>query len=211
MDRMKKFVKTSLIGGIAVILPITILFLIFKWIFNFIIRIIQPLTNLLVTRSNFQELVAVLIVLCIILFACFFVGVLVKTRIGRFIHEHLDMRLSKVVPGYGAIKSTVTQFFDRKSAPFYSVALVRGFDGESLMTAFITDTHPDGSYTVFVPCGPNPTTGYILHMKKEYVHPVPISAEVALRSVISCGAGSQPILAAFRGKKGVKKRGQVRS
>lgn len=200
MDRMKNFVKTSLIGGIAVILPVTILFLIFRWIFNFIIKIIQPLTNLLVARSNLQEIIAVIVVLCIILFACFSVGVIVRTRIGRFVHEHLDMRLSKVVPGYGAIKSTVGQFFDRKSTPLYSVALVRGFDGESLMTAFITDEHPDGSYTVFVPCGPNPTTGYILHMKKEHVHPVPVSAEVALRSVISCGAGSKPILDAFRGK-----------
>ncbi|HOP48705.1 MAG TPA: DUF502 domain-containing protein, partial [Desulfobacteraceae bacterium] len=169
MKKLRNFVKTSLIGGIAVILPVTILFLIFKWIFNFIINIIQPLTNLLVARSNLQELVAILIVICIILSVCFFVGVLVRTRVGRFIHEHLDKRLSKIIPGYGAVKTTVSQFFDRKSTPFYSVALVRGFDDESLMTAFITDNHPDGSYTVFVPCGPNPTTGYILHMKKEHV------------------------------------------
>ena len=200
MSRLKKFVKTSLIGGIAVILPITILFLLFKWIFNFIIQIIKPITNLVVARSHFQELAADVIVLGIILSTCFLVGAVVKTKIGRFIHEHLDTRLSKLVPGYSTIKLTVTQFFDRKSAPFSSVALVRAFDDESLMTAFITDTHPDGSYTVFVPCGPNPTTGYILHMKKEYVHPVPVSVEVALRSVISCGAGSQPILAAYHRK-----------
>jgi len=200
MSRMQKFFKTSLLGGIAVILPITILFLIFKWIFDFAIRIIQPLTNLVVARSHLQELAAGVIVLGIILSACFLVGAVVKTRMGRFIHEHIDTRLSKLIPGYSTIKLTVTQFFDRKSAPFSSVALVRAFNDETLMTAFITDTHPDGSYTVFVPCGPNPTTGYILHMKKECVHPVPVSVEAALRSVISCGAGSQPILAAFHRK-----------
>ena len=200
MGRIKKFIKTSLLGGIAVILPITILFLIFKWIFNFIIQVIQPITSLVVARSHFQTLAAVVIVLGIILSTCFLVGAVVKTKIGRFIHGHLDTRLSKLVPGYSTIKLTVTQFFDRKSAPFSSVALVRAFDDESLMTAFITDTHPDGSYTVFVPCGPNPTTGYILHMQKKYVHPVPVSVEVALRSVISCGAGSQPILAAYHRK-----------
>lgn len=200
MRRMKKFFKTSLLGGIAVILPITILFLIFKWIFNFIIRIIQPLTDVVVARSHFKELAADVIVLAIILSTCFLVGAIVKTKIGRFLHEHIDLRLSKLVPGYSTIKLTVSQFFDRKSAPFSSVALVRGFDDENLMTAFITDTHPDGSYTVFIPCGPNPTTGYILHMKKEHVHPVPVSVEVALRSVISCGAGSKPIIAAYHRK-----------
>jgi len=200
MSRIKKFIKTSLIGGIAVILPITILFLIFKWIFNFIIQIIEPLTDMVVARSHLKVLAADVIVLGIILSTCFLVGAVVKTKFGRFIHEHIDLRLSQLIPGYSTIKLTVTQFFDRKAAPFSSVALVRAFDDENLMTAFITDTHPDGSYTVFVPCGPNPTTGYILHMKKEYVHPIPVSVEVALRSVISCGAGSQPIIAAYHRK-----------
>ncbi len=200
MNKIKVFIKTSLIGGIAVILPITILFLIFKWIFNVIVGIIHPIADLVVSRSHFTEIVADIIVVGIILVICFLVGVVVKTKFGRFIHEHIDIRLSKLIPGYSAVKMTVSQFFDRKSAPFSSVALVRAFDDHHLMTAFITDTHPDGSYTVFVPCGPNPTTGYIIHMKKEDVHPVPISVEVALRSVISCGAGSQPILAAFHRK-----------
>lgn len=197
---MRNFIKTSLIGGIAVILPITILILIFKWIFNTILQIIQPLTNLVVARSHFQEVAADVIVLGIILSTCFLVGAMVKTKLGRFVHERIDSRLSKLVPGYSTIKLTVMQFFDRKSAPFSSVALVNAFDDDTLMTAFITDTHPDGSYTVFVPCGPNPTTGYIFHMQPQYVHPVPIPVEVALRSVISCGAGSKPILAAFHRK-----------
>jgi len=200
MGKLKKFFKTSLLGGIAVILPFTILFLIFRWIFHVIIAIIQPLTDVVVARSHFKEIAADLIVVGIILTACFLVGAVVKTKIGKFLHEHIDNRLSKLIPGYSTIKLTVAQFFDRKSAPFSSVALVRAFDDESLMTAFITDTHPDGSYTVFVPCGPNPTTGYILHMKKKYVHPVPVSVESALRSVISCGAGSQPMLLAFHRK-----------
>ena len=200
MQKLKNFIKTSLLGGIAVILPITILLLIFKWIFNFIVQIIQPLTEVVVERSHFTVIAADVLVVGIILALCFLVGAVVKTKFGRFIHEHIDNRLSKLIPGYSTVKLTVAQFFDRKSAPFSSVALVRAFDDENLMTAFITDTHPDGSYTVFVPCGPNPTTGYILHMKRQYVHPVPIPVEVALRSVISCGAGSQPIIAAFHRK-----------
>jgi len=198
MSKMKRFIKTSLLGGIAVILPITILVLLFKWIFDLVGRIIQPLTSLLVAASHFKELAADIIVVGVILSGCFLVGAIVRTKIGGYIQGKIDDRLSRLVPGYSTIKLTVTQFFERKSAPFSSVALVRGFDDETLMTAFITDTHPDGSYTVFVPCGPNPTTGYILHMKKEHVHPVPVTTEEALRSVISCGAGSKPIVAAYR-------------
>ena len=36
MDRIKAFIKTSVLGGLAVILPAIFLFLIFRWLFNWI-------------------------------------------------------------------------------------------------------------------------------------------------------------------------------
>lgn len=197
MERIKTFIKTSLIGGLAVILPVTITILIFKWIFNFVIHIIQPLTKLVVASSNFQELASEAIVLGIILLSCFLVGAIVKTKLGQFFREHFEKGLSKFIPGYGMIKSTIAQIFDRKKYPFSSVALVQAFENDTLMTGFIIDKHPDDIYTVFVPCGPNPTTGYIFHLKQQYVHPVTVPVENALRSVISCGVGSEALLDAF--------------
>jgi uncharacterized membrane protein len=197
MERIKTFITTSLLGGLAVILPVTITILIFKWIFNFVIQIIQPLTQLVAARSNFQELAAGAIVLGIILSSCFLVGAIVKTKLGQFFRGHFEKGLSKFVPGYGMIKSTVVQIFDRKKHPFSSVALVQAFENDTLMTGFVIDKHPDDIYTVFVPCGPNPTTGYIFHLQQQYVHPVTVPVENALRSVISCGVGSKPLLDAF--------------
>ena len=88
-------------------------------------------------------------------------------------------------------------FSTKESLPFASVALVRAFENDTLMTVFVVYRHPDGKYTVFVPCGPNPTTGYIFHMQQQYVHPVKVPVEAALRSVISCGVGSKLLLDAF--------------
>jgi len=62
------------------------------------------------------------------------------------------------------------------------------------MTAFITDTHEDGSYTLFVPTGPNPTSGLIFHLAGKYVHPVDVPVQDAMRSIISCGAGSSKLI-----------------
>ena len=197
MGRIKTFITTSLLGGLAVILPVTITILFFKWLFNFVIQIIQPLTQLVAARSNFQELAAGAIVLGIILSSCFLVGAIVKTKLGKFFRGHFENVLSKFVPGYGMIKSTVVQIFDRKKYPFSSVALVQAFENDTLMTGFVIDKHPDDIYTVFVPCGPNPTTGYIFHLQQQYVHPVTVPVENALRSVISCGVGSKPLLDAF--------------
>jgi uncharacterized membrane protein len=70
------------------------------------------------------------------------------------------------------------------------------------MTAFITDNHADDRFTVFVPTGPNPTTGFIFHLRREFVHPVNVPIEEALRSVISCGAGSTNLIHLFSNKDG---------
>jgi uncharacterized membrane protein len=200
MDRLKKFIKTSLIGGITVILPVALLALIFKWIFVWVTDMIQPFTGLIMARSQFHELIADTIVIAVILAVCFLIGAFVKTKVGRFIQENLEAHLLNFAPGYVILKETVMQFLGKKKSPFSSVALVQAYDNETLMTGFITDEHENGFYTVFVPTGPNPTTGYILHLKQQYVHPVNVPVEQALRSVISCGAGSSNLIRSYTEK-----------
>jgi uncharacterized membrane protein len=128
------------------------------------------------------------------------VGIFVKTRVGQFIQHNLEKRILQMAPGYPTIKSIVMQFIGKKKSPFSSVALVEVFGNETLMTAFITDTHDSGRYTVFVPTGPNPTSGLIFHMPKKHVHPVKVSVEETMRSVIGCGAGSANLLDAYGGR-----------
>ena len=78
-----------------------------------------------------------------------------------------------------------------------AVCFLVGFENDTLLTAFITVIHQDGRYTVLVPTGPNPTPGFIFHLQPQLVHPVRISVEEVLKSVISCGAGSKNLLKAY--------------
>jgi uncharacterized membrane protein len=197
MGAIKAFVKTSVIGGVAVILPAVILLFIFSWLFNRITDVIQPLTDIIIVRGHFQEMVADILVIIIIVAICFLVGALVKTGVGKFIHENLEDHILNLAPGYPTIKAVVMQFVGRKKSPFSSVALVQVFGNEILMTAFITDTHDSGRHTVFVPTGPNPTSGLIFHVPRNHVHPVRVSVEEAMRSVIGCGAGSTNLINGF--------------
>ncbi len=197
MEKFKSFLKTSIIGGVVVILPMFIFIMVFKWLFGWVTDIIQPLTDLLVTKSHMKEIIADLLVITIILISCFIIGVIVKTEFGKFIHEKLERRVLKIAPGYSTIKEIVMQVVGKK-VPFSSVALVRVFENDTLMTAFITDKHEDGSCTVFIPTAPNPTSGFVYHIKNEYIHNVDVPVEEAMRSIITCGAGSNKILKACR-------------
>jgi uncharacterized membrane protein len=197
MSRFKTFIQTSVIGGFAVILPVTLFAFILKWLFKVATGIIRPLTNLVIARSNMQTIFADTIVIALILLACFLVGIVVKTKLGRFIQKNLEEHILKFAPGYSIIKQTVMQFLGKEKFPFSSVVLVRAYENDTLMTGFVTDEHPDGHYSVFVPSAPNPTTGFVFHLKRDYVHPVNVPAEEAIRSVISCGAGSGKLIKAY--------------
>ncbi len=194
LKRTKNFFKTTILGGVIVILPAIILGFAFKWLFGVVGRAITPLTNLVVNNltlpDRYDQFIATLIVLAVIVFGCFFVGLFVRTRLGQMIYHSFESSLLAKAPGYKMIKETVNQFLGKKESPFSSVALVQIFENDTKVTAFITDRHADGTVTVFVPTGPNPTSGFIYHLDEQYVHPVDVSVEDAMRSVISCGAGS---------------------
>ena len=185
-------------------LPVAILASVTLWIFRLITGFIEPLTRILIKDSQVNEYAADFIVIVLIISACFFVGVLVRTRLGGFFYRLIETRILKLAPGYSMIKDTVLQIFgSRKDSPFSSVALAQIFGNETLVTAFITDKHADGSYTLFVPTGPNPTSGLIYHVEGKYVHPVNIPVQDAMRSIISCGSGSAKLMQEFTEKKPV--------
>ena len=198
LKHTKTFFRTTLLGGVIVVLPTIILAFAFKWFFGIVSRGIQPLTDLVAKNidlpDRYDQLIAPLIVISVIVLGCFLVGLFVKTRMGRWIYEGFESSLLSKAPGYKMVKETVNQFLGKKKSPFSSVALVQIFENDTKVTAFITDRHDDGTITVFVPTGPNPTSGFIYHLDQQYVHPVDVSVENAMRSVISCGAGSDALI-----------------
>lgn len=198
MKRASEFFKSTLVGGILVILPSAIFLFILNWVFGLIRKVINPLTTFLMTKSPLQGVVADVLVIMLLIMACFVVGAIVRTRLGKWLYSLLESRVLVIFPGFSLIKETVSQFIGKKKSPFSSVALARIFGNDTLVSAFITDEHVDGSYTVFVPTGPNPTSGSIYHLHRDYVHPVDVSVEDTMRSIISCGAGSSRLIAKYK-------------
>lgn len=196
MIRLKKFLKTTLLGGVTVILPVVLTYYFLRWLYEFVIRQINPLTRMMekTAQSNEYTFLAHLLSIFIIVLTCFSVGLSIKTKIGRFIYHTIEIRILKIAPGYTLFKETIKQFLGQDRAPFSRVALVDIYGTGVLMTGFITDEHPEGIFTVYVPSGLNPTTGLIFHMEKQRVHVVDMSVEETMRSIIGCGSGSSKLI-----------------
>lgn len=127
MERFKSFFKTSLIGGITVILPMFIFVMVTKWLFVWVTDIIRPITSLVVTQSHLSQFIADALIIALIIISCFIIGVIVKTKAGQYIHTRLEKRMLRVAPGYSVIKETVMQLVGKKF-PFSEVVLVRIYE-----------------------------------------------------------------------------------
>lgn len=193
MRKLKSFVLTTILGGLAVILPIVTIVMVFNWLFQKLFDLISPATGLITEYSQLSSTFASTFVIIFIVGVCFFVGFLIETRFGAWVWKHGEKLILKRIPGYGMVKETIHQFIGKNKSPFSSVALAQIFGNETRVTCFVTDEY-DGGYTVFVPTGPNPTSGNIYHLKKEYVEKVDHPVEATMRSIISCGAGSKGLM-----------------
>ena len=199
MGAFNTFIKTTTLGGVIVVLPLAILFMVFSWVWHVITGVIAPITDVISgdRASTLVHLIVNLLAVVIILAGCFVIGLGVRTAFGRFIQSTLETRILTWLPGYRLIKETVLALLGSGKSPFSTVALCRLFDNDTLVTGFITDEH-DGGYTVFVPTGPNPTSGGIFHLRPEQVTIVNQPPEDVMRSIISCGAGSTRLIAEYR-------------
>ena len=200
MSKAKNFIKTTLLGGFGVLLPVLILFIVFSALFGFITNNIRPLTNLITMSSNIQGILADVISIAIIIVTCFVIGVAIKTRTGVFFHNVIETQLLEKIPGYGWVKETLKYFGGGQETPFRTVALVRLYSSGTLQTAFVTDSHSDGSYTVYVPLAPTLAQGEVYHVPGDDVFVLDVPVEEGIRSVIGCGAGSRGLIEKYAEK-----------
>ncbi len=189
---MRRYIRVTLLGGIAAVLPLALVIIVFRWIFNLIEKYLGPIVEMFITDSKFLSLAIYAILVTAIIVSFFFLGIIVETRIGRFFTHVLEKKYMMKIPGYRIARETVMQFFGKNKSFFSEVVLVDIFNSGALMTGFITDTQKE-IFTVFVPTGPNPTSGNIYHVRKDKVYRTTAAVDNGMRSIISCGAGSSEI------------------
>ena len=127
------------------------------------------------------------------------IGALTAGLAGRLLigfSETLLARMPVVRGVYGAIKQIVSTIVSQQSNSFREVVLVQWPRQGMWTVAFVTGTptaeiqalSPDHDMVgVYVPTTPNPTSGYLMWVKRSEVVPMAISVEDGIKLVVSCG------------------------
>lgn len=193
MKRLNNFLRTTLLGGVIVVLPVTIFILLAKLIFDTIRALIDPISSILPIPHVTSDALIDLIALALIILFFFLVGLFVQTRLGKGIIALIENELFHRLPFYGTIKETVLSFTGAKKMPFSQVVIVSPYGNGAKMFGFVADEHENGMITLFVPTAPNPTNGFIFYMEKKDVEYVDVKPEEAIRMIIGIGTGASKL------------------
>ncbi|ASK36212.1 hypothetical protein CEK62_18400 [Alcanivorax sp. N3-2A] len=199
-NRIWFFIRKSLLGGLVILLPVSIIAFFFKWIYDAATGLIAPFTSVFVRTFGLPRFAADWLVVAVLVVFCFLIGMLVSTRFGGWFWQRLEASTLALLPGYRLVKEITMQLFGgSQDSPFHrgEVALIwlYGRQVPTTVLGLITSRHDNGLFTVFVPTGPNPTSGFIYHVHEELVERRPdIPIEQMMKSVVACGAGSAAVL-----------------
>ncbi len=190
--RVRNFFRTTFLGGLVALLPLSLVVILFRWIIGLVEKYLGPLIGLVETDSQLYKLALYLMALIGIFLLFFLIGLIIRTSWGNFLRNGLEKRYLMKIPGYKMVRETVTQFFGKNRSFFREVVLVDLFNSGTLMTGFITDDQGE-IITVFVPTGPNPTSGNIYHVPAAKVTKTTAQVDAGMKTIISCGAGSTEV------------------
>lgn len=197
---LAQFVRRSLMGGVLILLPLAIVGFFFKWLYQTASGFISPISNLFISLLGLPKPVADLTVIALLVLVCFAIGNLVATRVGSWLWDNVEKMLMLRVPGYRSVREITAQLLGKSSdSPFKRGEVAQiwlyGREVEVSVLGLVTSRIDSEHYTVFVPTGPNPTSGFIYHVKASLVQLRPdIRVEQLMKTVIACGAGSAALL-----------------
>jgi len=189
------FLIDTLIQGFIILLPLSIVLLLLSFVFNFIFKIVAPISSILDSSTGEPHWSINFLSLGILVFFIFIIGVIIRNRLGKIYFSILEKKYLSKVPLYSMVQQTVLQFVGLKKLPFSEVVLIDPFQSGTMMTGFITDRINDDLITVFVPTAPNPANGNIYHVPKEKLVLLDVSTQDAMKTIMGMGTGTCSMLA----------------
>jgi uncharacterized membrane protein len=191
MKAFGEFARTTLIGGVLIVLPIYVSILLLAKSLSIVVKLLSPVTAQIPATMQFRQLIAITILIAV----CFLAGIIVRTGLGLRVQRAIETNLLNRIPGYALVRGLAARMAGRQEDDMFAVALVE--TGEGLAMAFVVERHDDGAYTVFVPSVPTPAAGAVFIVPEERVHLVDVPFAKAASVISKWGTGARDLRAAM--------------
>src|SRR6201997_4135861 len=181
--------RNYFLTGLIVAGPIAITFYLTWWFVTWVDGLVRPFVPVAYRPETYLPFGLPGSGLIVAVIALTLLGFLTANLIGVSLvdlSERLLGRIPAVRAIYRAMKQVFETLFSGKGSSFRRVGLVE-FPSPGMWSIVLISQPPSEEIAVFLPCAPNPTTGFFFYVPKSKIVEVEMSAEDAATLIMSCG------------------------
>jgi len=157
MKGLVGFIKTSIVGGLFVLMPIMLFYLIFSEIMEVGVVLATPIADLFPAGTFDNTKATWVLAILLIVGTAFVLGLIMRFGPGRRLGCWLEEAVLMPLPGYRAIKDLTRSFGSAQAQKFQPALVASGNRQRDL--GYLIEDHGTGFATVLLPLAPTPLVG----------------------------------------------------
>lgn len=181
-----EFVKTTVIGGVVVVVPIVVIFIVLGDVYHTLIEVTRPLTRGMTLGPFTNAMIAAVVVILEIILFFFVAGLLLNTIWGKSASSWLERTIFERIPFYSTLKQLTQRFAGIENSNF-PVVEIDLFGTSNRVLGIVIDTLPDGRLMVYTPSSPVITVGQLVIVEKENARTIDVSITDTLNCLSQMG------------------------
>lgn len=193
MKQLTQFIKTTLLGGLLVLLPLMLFFLLIDELLGLVVALATPIADLF-PKGMFDNLqTPVLIAVLLIVMASFFFGLAMRLVYLRRLGIWIERTILEKMPIYTAVKRLSQGLLGAEADKVFRPAVMTNRLGEREIVYLVED-HQDGEVTVLVPRAPASFAGPIKIVPQSCLEMLDANLGETSRALSHWGVGVSQLL-----------------
>ena len=169
MKNVRENLKSTVLKGLFILLPILLLSLLLTEIFQLLVALATPLADIIFPPDALENVKEEVLLAILLLLGCsLLAGLLANSIIGRKWGAQLERNTVGRLPLYRAVKRLTSGFSDAGGEEAFLPGLLNSAAGEQDLV-FVIEDHGNGKLTVMLPWAPAAFAGSIKVVDAEKV------------------------------------------
>jgi len=195
MKRFMELLSATALGGLAILLPLLLLYVVFDEVLVLIVALATPIADLILPRSVSEAIdTPVVFAVLLLLGVSILIGLVARTQMGRRAGKLIERNTLDRLPVYAALKRIGEGVVGSKSGAGFEPVLVNYEDGSTVI-GYLVEILDDDRVVVLEPWAPTPFAGSVKIMPRNRVHRIEAGLGEVTGVLSRWGVGTRAMLA----------------
>jgi uncharacterized membrane protein len=193
MKPLLRFIKTTAIGGLLVLLPLLLLNLVLNEALGLIVVLAEPLEELFPKGTLDGTKYPIATGLIVITGVSFLIGLALRSESGKRLGRWVDRTVLERLPVYSVLKNLIAAFMGSEKEGAFKIAVLQSSEGEYEIV-YIVEDFGDDYVTVFVPWSPTVFSGSVKIVNRNRLEILDATLGEVSRVLGNWGVGARDLL-----------------